>query len=220
MPNSSNFTTSHETGTWDGSPDPRYKRPLDLFILLSAHLVLAPVFLGLWIAIPLIVWLGDRGPIFFRQPRMGRYGQIMQITKFRTMVPNANELGPVWNTELDSRVTKVGRFLRRTALDELPQTISILRGEMSFVGPRPLAVEEYEYLSAKYPGFAQRLGVRPGLTGLAKVYDKSDLAAEKVRYDREYVQRMSAWLDIKLIVLSVGKAVMGRGDHRQGKGSA
>lgn len=222
-PSAGDPSTSHAQAASSGALDaivPRrtlYKRPLDLTILLAAHLVLAPVFLMLWAVIPLLVWLEDRGPVFYRQHRPGKGGELFTILKFRTMVVNADRIGPAWTQDKDPRVTRVGRVLRRTALDELPSVLSIWKGDMSFVGPRALPVKEQQFLETQIPGFAGRLNVRPGLTGMAQVYDIQDDAATKLRYDLEYIYRMNLMLDVKLILLSARNTLTGRWDVRTGK---
>ena len=133
------------------------------------------------------------------------------------MVPDADRRGPAWTVEGDPRLTRVGTLLRRTALDELPELVSIWKGHMSLVGPRALYVDEQQLLEKQIPGFTNRQAVRPGLTGLAQVYDHSDEANTKLRYDIEYIQKMSIWLDIRLIVLSVRNTLMARWDRRAGK---
>jgi lipopolysaccharide/colanic/teichoic acid biosynthesis glycosyltransferase len=188
--------------------------------MVLAHLLLLPVWVVLWTAFPLIIWLGDRGPVFFRQQRVGRDGRVFIVLKFRTMVPDAEKKGPAWTTEGDSRITRVGRVLRRTALDELPETLSIWKGDMSLVGPRALDAPEQRWLETQIPGFSDRLRVRPGLTGLAQVYDDVDDARTKLRYDLEYIERMSLWLDLKLLFLSVLNTLTGRWDKRRGKTAA
>ncbi|MDA1188713.1 MAG: sugar transferase [Chloroflexi bacterium] len=194
-----------------------YKRPLDLSILACSHIFFAPLFLLLWIALPFLIWVEDKGPVFYRQKRPGKDGRIFTILKFRTMVTNADQIGPVWTTDEDPRITKVGKILRRTALDELPSVLSIWKGDMSFVGPRALPVREQQMFEEQIPGFANRLKVRPGLTGLAQVYDLQDEAHTKLRYDIEYIQRMSFLLDIKLLLLSVRNTFLARWDVRKGK---
>ena len=195
----------------------RYKRWFDLSILLLAHLLLLPIWLLLWIAIPLIIWLSDRGPIIYRQKRIGKDGHAFHIRKFRTMIPDADTQGPVWTTQDDPRVTPVGKLLRRTALDELPGILSIWKGDMSLVGPRALDVGEHLELERQVPGFADRLQILPGLTGLAQLYDPDDDAVYKFRYDMEYIQRMGPWLDLKLLILSVHHTLTGKWDQRGGK---
>ena len=194
-----------------------YKRYFDLTLLVVAHLVLLPLWLLLWTIIPLLIWIGDRGPVFYRQKRVGKDGRVFIMLKFRTMVPDADHQGPAWTSEGDTRVTRIGRLLRRTALDELPEVLSIWRGDMSLVGPRALDVEEQRSLELVVPGFEDRLQIRPGLTGLAQIYDRSDDANDKYRYDLEYLQRMSLLLDMKLLILSVRNTLVGKWDRRHGK---
>lgn len=194
-----------------------YKLWFDLTILVLAHLLLFPLFLLLWTVIPILIWLGDRGPVFYRQQRVGKNGRIISVLKFRTMIPDAESRGPAWTIEGDPRVTRVGRLLRRTALDELPELVNILKREMSFVGPRALDVEEQHSLEQAIPGFENRLQVLPGLTGLAQVYDPTDDAYNKLRFDSEYLQSMSPWLDMKLIILSVRNTLVAKWDQRHGK---
>ncbi|MCH8282883.1 MAG: sugar transferase [Chloroflexi bacterium] len=201
---------SRAWGSW-------YKRPFDLGLLVVAHLLLLPLWLLLWTIIPLLIWLGDRGPIFYKQKRIGKNGRVFIILKFRTMVPDADRSGPPWTTEGDPRVTRFGRLLRRTALDELPEVVNIWKGDMSFVGPRALDVVEQKVLEQEIPGFAKRLQILPGLTGLAQIYDTEDTADGKYRYDMEYLTHMSPWQDLKLLMVSVRNTLGARWDRRTGK---
>ena len=194
-----------------------YKRRLDLSVIFLAHLLLLPLWLLLWTIIPLLIWFDDRGPVFYRQKRVGKDGKIFTILKFRTMVPDAHRKGPSWTAAKDPRVTRVGRLLRRTALDELPEVLSICNGDMSLVGPRALDVEEYQALEQQIPGFAQRQTVLPGLTGLAQVYDRTDNATVKFAFDLQYLGNMSLWLDLRLISLSIWNTLTARWDMRIGK---
>ena len=172
----------------------------------------------LWLIIPAAIRLEDGGPVFFRQSRVGRDGTLFDALKFRSMVPNADRtFGPVQARAHDPRVTRVGRLLRATAMDELPQLWNIFKGDMSFVGPRPLVPGEVEVrgdgrlvpLDA-VPGYRERHRVRPGLTGLTQVYAARDIArASKFRLDLLYLKRASFLLDLKLIVLSFW--ITGRG---------
>jgi len=172
----------------------------------------------LWLIIPAAIRLEDGGPVFFRQSRVGRDGTLFDALKFRSMVPNADRtFGPVQAREHDPRVTRVGRLLRATAMDELPQLWNIFKGDMSFVGPRPLVPGEVEVrgdgrlvpLDA-VPGYRERHRVRPGLTGLTQVYAARDIArASKFRLDLLYLKRASFLLDLKLILLSFW--ITGRG---------
>ena len=195
-----------------------YKRWFDISVLVVAHLLLFPLWALLWTVIPLLIWLEDRrSPVFYRQQRMGKNGKPFNVIKFRTMVADAERQGPAWTTDDDPRITRVGRILRRTALDELPEVISIWKGNMSFVGPRALDLDEHSALEQLVPGFEKRLQVQPGLTGLAQIYDKNDDPYEKYRYDMEYLQKLSPFLDARLILLSVWNTVIARWDHRSGK---
>ena len=194
-----------------------YKRPFDLTILILAHLLFLPLWLLLWTLIPIAIWLGDRGPIFYRQQRTGKDGRVFTIFKFRTMVPDAYQKGPAWTIENDVRLTRVGKFLRRTAMDELPGLWSIMKGDMSLVGPRALNVEEHKQLEQEIPGFEARLCVKPGLTGMAQVFDSADQAEDKLAYDLQYAEDMSLWLDAKLLILSVRNTITARWDRRVGK---
>ena len=197
-----------------------YKRSFDLTLLAVSHVALFPLWILLWITIPLLIWVFDRGPIFYKQQRAGKDGRVFTALKFRTMVPNADRLGPSWTVEGDVRITKIGKLLRRTALDELPQLISIWKGDMSLVGPRALSLKEQKDLEDQISGFADRLQIRPGLTGMAQVYDRADNANDKYAHDQEYLNCMGPLLDTKLIILFVINSVFSRWDHRSGKSRA
>ena len=186
---------------------PVLKRPLDVILSGLGLLVSAP----LWAFIAMAIKMEDGGPVFFRDKRMGKGGGVFEVFKFRTMVRDADALfGPRQAMEDDPRVTRVGRLLRATALDELPQLWNIFVGEMSFVGPRALLPEEIEVNGngeriplEKIPGYEKRLLVRPGLTGLAQVYAPRDLPRRhKFKFDLLYIKRRGFWLDLKLIILS------------------
>ena len=194
-----------------------YKRPFDLMILLSAHVLLLPLWLMIWTLVPIAIWLEDRGPIFYNQRRAGKNGQVFIVHKFRTMIPNADRSGPAWTIQEDPRLTRVGKILRRTALDELPELWSVFKGDMSFVGPRPLDEIEQNRLEQQIPGFQRRLLIRPGLTGLAQVYDPADVAINKFKFDIEYLEHLSPWLDGKLIFLSILNSLGAQWDRRDGK---
>tara|TARA_B100001750_G_C15444117_1_gene565232 strand:+ start:383 stop:991 length:609 start_codon:yes stop_codon:yes gene_type:complete len=196
-----------------------YKRPFDLLIILCAHVfpLTLVIWILVWLIIPLMIWGADRGPIFYRQQRVGRYGKAFSVWKFRTMVRNADTHGLAWTVEGDHRITSVGRFLRRTGLDELPQLINVIRGEMSLVGPRPLAIEEQLMLEHEMPEFASRLDVVPGITGLAQLYNREDDDKTKLAYDIYYIQNMGPVMDVKLLLLTVMDVVLRRRDVRTGK---
>ena len=183
------------------------KRTFDVFLATAGLVLSSP----LWLLIPLAIKIEDGGSIFFPQDRVGRGGRVFKALKFRSMRPNAEALtGPVQATEHDPRVTRVGGLLRGTALDELPQLVNILRGDMSFVGPRPLRPGEVDVRGDgrmirldEIPGYDERHGVRPGLTGLAQIYAPRDISrTSKFRLDRLYIARSGFWLDVRLILLS------------------
>ena len=177
----------------------------------------------LWILIPIAIKFEDGGPIFFPQDRVGLGGRVFKALKFRSMRPDAEALtGALQATENDPRVTRIGRFMRATAMDELPQLWNILRGDMSFVGPRALRPGEIEAGAdgrltrlEDVPGFQHRIKVRPGLTGLAQVFAPRDIPRrQKFRYDRLYVDRRSWQLDLRLILLSFWISVLGTWEKR------
>ena len=182
-----------------------WKRPFDLLVLTAAHIALLPLWLALWTILPLAIWMHDRGPVFYSHRRVGKGGVTFDFLKFRSMVPDAERLtGPVWAEEDDPRITPVGRFLRNRALDELPQVINVLKGDMSLVGPRPERPELVEEFTRECPDFPRRLAVRPGLAGVAQVYGRyATRPRDKLRYDLLYIRRVSPWLDVKLLVMSV-----------------
>ena len=191
------------------------KRSFD--ILLSALGLI--VSLPLWGIISLAVKLHDGGPVFYRQPRVGKNGRVFTGLKFRSMVPDSDrKWGVAPAVANDPRITKVGKVLRATALDELPQLWNILRGDMSFVGPRPEWVELVKRFRAEIPLFDLRHQVRPGLTGLAQVYGHSEMSRRnKLRYDLLYARRQSFWLDLRLVLLSFAVTFTGRWELRQAK---
>lgn len=151
--------------------------------------------------IALVIRTDSSGPALFRQERLGKNGRPFTILKFRSMYQDAEENGPQWAAEDDPRCTRIGRFLRRSRLDELPQLWNILKGEMSFVGPRPERACFYDEFEIYIHGFRNRLVVTPGLTGLAQVNGGYDLnPEEKIIYDMEYIQTRSLLVDLKCIV--------------------
>jgi len=181
-----------------------YKRPFDLLILLGTHILLSPVLVMLWIIIPIAIWFEDRGPIFYTQERVGKNGKTFRLYKFRSMVVDAENItGAVWATKNDPRITHVGNFLRKRALDELPQTLNMWVGDLSLVGPRPERPEIMANIIKELPEYSDRLLIRPGLTGVAQVFGRySSKPKVKLRYDRIYSRNMSIVFDIKLLFLS------------------
>lgn len=202
--------------------EPHLKRPLDFTLASIMLLCSAPVSLLIAAAIK----LEDGGPVFYRQERWGRGGKRFRVYKFRTMAPDSDQkFGVQQAKQNDDRITRVGRRLRAMGLDELPQLISIWRGDMSFVGPRALAVGELiqdgagNYVTYDHTrGFAERLAVRPGLTSLATIYIPKDAPPRrKFRYDLLYIRRQSFWLDVRLIALSFWISFRGKWETRDGK---
>jgi exopolysaccharide biosynthesis polyprenyl glycosylphosphotransferase len=180
-------------------------------------LLIAPVMIALAVAVR-----SDGGPIFYRQTRVGKHGELFSMIKFRSMVVNADQrrsdlaernegFGPLFKLRQDPRVTRVGRFLRKYSLDELPQLFNVLSGSMSLVGPRPPLPEEVE----NYCREAQRkLLVKPGMTGLWQISGRSDLSwEESVRLDLRYVENWSLALDILIIWKTLGAVIRGTGAY-------
>ncbi len=196
------------------------KRALDAMLAGVGLLVSAPV----WALVVTAVKLEDGGPVFFGQARVGLGGRRFRVLKFRSMIPDAGDQRQA--VADDPRVTRIGRILRATAMDELPQLWNIFRGDMSFVGPRPLAPGEIEVHGSGRPieeerGFAVRCLVRPGLTGVAQIYAARSLPRRfKFRYDRLYIWRQSLWLDLRLIALSFWISASGAWEHRGRERSA
>ena len=198
-----------DRGAGTGVPRDRYKRGFDLAVVALALVALAPLWVLLALGIALAIRLDDAGPLLYRQRRLGRAGRVFTIVKFRTLVPDAEAgTGPVWSREGDPRVTRVGRVLRRLHLDELPQVVNVVRGEMSLVGPRPERPELAARIERTLPEFRDRLRVRPGIAGLAQATrDGSRTPERKLHYDRLYIARMSPWLDIRLCVRCLARAL-------------
>ena len=195
------------------------KRMFDAALSGFGLVVSAPV----WLVLAAAVKFEDGGPIFYQQERVGRGGRRFAALKFRSMRPDAEALtGPVQASAHDPRVTRVGRWMRKTAMDELPQLWNILRGDMSFVGPRALRPGEIEAEAdgrlvalEDVPGFEHRVRVRPGLTGLAQIYARRDVTRRhKFRYDRIYVERRSWMLDARLILVSFWISFLGTWEAR------
>jgi lipopolysaccharide/colanic/teichoic acid biosynthesis glycosyltransferase len=183
------------------------KRGIDLLAASAGLVVLMPVLF----ATGLVVWATMGRPVLFRQPRPGRGGRIFRIVKFRTMRKPAPGEAPGLDAE---RLTKVGRFLRSTSLDELPELWNVVRGDMSLVGPRPLLPE---YLPLYTPRQAKRHDVRPGLTGLAQVRGRNALSWEqRFDLDVEYVERQNLMLDFSILAATFGLVIRRRGISQEG----
>ncbi len=198
------------------------KRAFDVVLSGAGLLLSAPV----WAVAALLIKLEDGGPVFYRQERVGAGGQTFSVLKFRSMVPDAERnSGPLQAVADDPRVTRAGKLLRATAMDELPQLVNILRGDMSFVGPRALRPGEIDANGAgevvaleAIEGYHARTVVPPGLTGVAQIYAPRDVARrQKFRYDRVYIKRRSFLLDLRLIMLSFWISLRGTWEHRERK---
>ena len=188
------------------------KRALDLVLSSAGLLVSCPV----WLLVAILIKQDDGGPVFYSQIRTGQNGVPFRVLKFRSMIVDAEkESGAVWATENDPRVTRVGRILRATAMDELPQLWNIFRGDMSFVGPRAERPDLVDKFAQDIRGYRDRFRVRPGLTGLAQVYGQYDTAPHhKLKYDKLYIKKQSFCLDLKLILLSFLITFKGKWEFR------
>ncbi len=219
------------------------KRSVDIVGAVVGLILTLPV----WLILPLVIKLDSRGPVFYKQVRIGinrrradrRFcnnesertdrrnrnrrrenlmGRPFEVIKFRTMVQDAEaKSGPVWASKNDPRITKIGAFLRKSRLDEIPQFINVLRGDMSLVGPRPERPTFVRELSEKIEDYPLRLDVKPGLTGLAQVengYDSSlESVVQKVSYDLTYIRTWSLWNDFRIMLKTVVVVFTGRGAH-------
>ncbi|MFZ4626597.1 MAG: sugar transferase [Rhodoferax sp.] len=181
------------------------KRLMDMVISLMALACLGPLLL--LVALAVLVTMGQ--PVLFRQTRLGLGGREFGMYKFRSMVNNAAAIGPYFTQDQDPRITQVGRFIRKTSIDELPQLINVLKGDMSLVGPRPdVPVQRGLYSDADW---AQRCSVRPGITGLAQVVLRSEgNNAQRLALDLQYTRETSPWLDLKIMVRTL-KRLSGHG---------
>jgi exopolysaccharide biosynthesis polyprenyl glycosylphosphotransferase len=193
------------------------KRILDVILSLGIILILSPVLL----VVALMVKLTSKGPVLFCQERMGRNKRKFLIYKFRTMVPDAEKLqsaleglneaaGPVFKIRNDPRITPLGRLLRRSSLDELPQLFNVLRGDMSLVGPRPLPLRDYEGFDQDWQ--RRRFSVRPGITCLWQVNGRSNIGFEHwMKLDLQYLDEWSIWLDVKILAQTIPAVLRGSG---------
>jgi len=198
-----NYTEKAEVSIY-----PYIKRGMDiLFVLLATPFALPIVLL-----FAALIKLETPGPAFFFQERVGLHGRNFQVIKLRSMGVNAEKNGAQWATKNDPRVTKVGAFIRKTRIDELPQLLNVLKGEMSLIGPRPERPVFTEKFSKEIPGFKDRLQVKPGITGWAQVNGGYDITPrEKLELDRYYIQHMSFWLDVKILFKTVKVCLTGDG---------
>jgi exopolysaccharide biosynthesis polyprenyl glycosylphosphotransferase len=190
------------------------KRVFDICAVIIGVIVLSPLLLFTAI----LVKLTSDGPILYSQVRVGKEGKNFNIYKFRTMKVNAEKAsGPVWAAKNDNRLTPIGRFLRRTHIDEIPQLINILKGEMSLIGPRPERPVFVDKFKEQIPDYEKRLAVKPGITGLAQVWHRYDETIEdvkkKLKYDILYVKKMCFWADFNIIMRTFRVVVTGEGSR-------
>ncbi len=216
-----------------------FKRSIDIVGALVGVILASPLF----VILPIVIKLDSPGPVFYRQSRVGHnrrrgerrssdgsrmgrslrdrrrsdlLGRPFSVIKFRTMVADAErKCGPVWATRNDPRITRLGRFLRKTRMDEMPQFINVLTGDMSLVGPRPERPMFVRELCSQVEDYDKRLTVKPGLTGLAQVENGYDCSVtsvvRKVHYDLEYIRTWSLWQDVKILMKTVVVVVTGKG---------
>jgi lipopolysaccharide/colanic/teichoic acid biosynthesis glycosyltransferase len=220
--------------------DKFFKKVIDILGAVTGLILCIPIF----IIFPILIKLDSRGPVFYTQDRVGinrrkrnrriyragmeeerrgrerrredYRGQIFKVIKFRTMVNDAEKkTGPVWATKNDTRITRLGRFMRKSRVDEIPQLLNVLKGDMSLVGPRPERPSFVTDLANKVPNYEQRLNVKPGITGLAQVrngYDSSlQSVVNKVEQDLSYIRKWSIWSDVKILMQTVVVVITGRG---------
>ncbi len=194
------------------------KRIFDFFVVLVASIILLPVF----VFIAIVIKCESKGSVFYLSKRYGRGGKIFHMCKFRSMVSNADQIlhqirdknevdGPIFKMREDPRITRVGKFLRKYSMDELPQLFNVLRGEMSLVGPRPLPIEQIEKEDLRQ---LQRLEVRPGITGLWQIRGRSDISfARLIKWDIWYINNWSLWLDLNILFQTVPVVIKGKGAY-------
>jgi exopolysaccharide biosynthesis polyprenyl glycosylphosphotransferase len=179
------------------------KRIMDIFLAFLFLLLTLP----LWLIFAILIKIEDKGAVFYKQKRVGKLGKIFELIKFRSMIEEAEKDGPRWAEKEDKRVTKVGKFLRKTHLDELPQLINILKGEISFVGPRPERPEFVKILERKIPYYHLRHIIKPGFTGWAQIrfdYARSiEDSKEKLEYDLYYIKNRSLFLDLGILLKTI-----------------
>ncbi len=176
------------------------KRSMDIFLGVVGLILLSPLFL----VVIALIKIDTRGPVFFNQERVGKSGRIFMMHKFRTMVCDAErKTGPVWAVENDPRLTLIGRFLRKSKIDELPQLVNLITGEMSMVGPRPERPFFVDHFINIIPGYSRRLEVIPGITGIAQLRNGYDREAmdiiKKLRFDITYIKKMRLSLDLRIL---------------------
>lgn len=192
-----------------------FKRLIDIIISIFVLIILSPVFLITTIAIK----ISSPGPVIFKQKRLGLNGKEFNIYKFRSMVQNAEHTGSgVYSGKGDSRVTKVGRIIRATSIDELPQAVNMLKGDMSLIGPRP-PLTYHPWPLEEYTDEQKRMfEVRPGITGWAQVHGRKDVEwHERIRMNIWYVDHISFWLDVKIFFMTIFKVATNADNENKGE---
>jgi sugar transferase (PEP-CTERM system associated) len=191
----------------------RMRRAIDILLAFAGLVLSLPVMAVTAVAIK----LDSRGPVFYTQERVGLHGRVFKIVKFRSMRLGAEQNGPVWATQSDARVTRVGRVIRKLRVDELPQFVNVLRGDMSFIGPRPERPVFVEALEREIEHYGQRHRVKPGVTGWSQVRypygASSEDAREKLQYDLYYIKNQSPALDAIILLETIKTVLFGRGAH-------
>jgi exopolysaccharide biosynthesis polyprenyl glycosylphosphotransferase len=191
------------------------KRVLDIAAGIAGMILLSPFFLILMILIKVF----SKGPVFYTQIRVGKNGQLFRMYKFRSMKIDAEKgTGAIWAKEQDDRVIPyIGNLMRKTHIDEIPQFINILKGEMSLIGPRPERPEFVEKFKSQIPEYEKRLQVKPGLTGLAQVWHRYDRnladVRKKIKYDLLYIKKLCLWTDFRILLRTFRVVVTGEGAH-------
>lgn len=186
-----------------------FKRLIDLTLSLIA----LPFFEIIFVILAPIIFLTDRGPVFYNAPRLGKNGKVFKMYKFRSMRVNApdirNKDGSTYNGEDDPRVTWIGRIMRKTSLDEVPQLLNVLNGDMSIIGPRPFVTTHYYGYDKLEPKMKKRISVRPGITGYSQAYFRNSISQdEKIEKDCYYADHVSFALDIKIFFQTVKSVLM------------
>jgi len=189
------------------------KRMFDVILSIIGILICLPI----WILISLLVKLDSKGPVLYYQSRSGKNGKLFNIIKFRSMISNAeSDTGPIWAGSEDSRITKIGSFLRRFHIDETPQLINIMMGEMSIIGPRPERPYFIKKLKKTYPFYNRRLKIRPGVTGWSQINQPFDTDVkdvhQKLKYDFYYIENLSYRLDVHILFRTLWVVLRG---HRK-----
>lgn len=188
-----------------------FKRCIDFIMAVS---LLLPAAMLIFI-FGILIKLETPGPMFYKQERVGLMGKKIFVTKLRSMYTNAEDkTGAVWATKNDSRITRIGHFIRLTRIDELPQIMLVLKGDMSFIGPRPERPLFVEQFAKEVPGFEQRLRIKPGLSGLAQIRGGYDATpSEKLVDDLEYIDNFGLMEDIKIALQTISVVITGHGAH-------